>query len=862
MGSGILEIGTSALNAAQSGILVTGHNIANVNTPGYNRQQTVQTTNIALGGGSGFFGQGVQVSTVQRLYSDFLTTQLNQAQSQSSQLSTYSTMVSQIDSVLGDPNLGLASAVQGFFSATQAVANAPSSVPSRQSMLSASQSLVARFQLLNQQFASARTSVNSQISSSVSLINTYASQIASLNNSIVNATNSTGGQPPNDLMDQRDALISNLSKQIQTTVLKQSDGSYSVFIGTGQGLVVGSQAQTLAAVPSTSDPGKTVVAFSANGNNSILPDSSVVGGALGGLYSFRSQSLDPAQNDLGRIAVSLAQTFNQQQQLGQDLNGKPGVPYFNVPAAVVLSNASNGSGVAANVTLTGSNATSSLQISANLSSGAAAPAASPFDPANPATYNFTHSATIYDSLGQSHNASLYYVKTGTANQWLAYSSVDGNASDSAQTASSISATVTTVATAGGANATQAASIASAAVTAAGAVGATAASVAAAVNTAAGVAGLTAAQASAIASATTDNGVAAIGSPNPSVLVFTGAGALSSATNTAKSVSLSNGASSPLSFNADFSQVTQNAAATALSSVSQNGTETASQLTGNDYLLNYSGGATPSWTLVNTTTNQTVSMTGAGTSSSPFIADGMSIVVNPPATPTQSASFVIKPTVNGAQDFSLNVSSTSQIAAASQVKSQAGAQNNGTGTIGAASATWPLNPSVQHNVTITFNTPATTFNVTDTTSGATLATNVTYTSGSKISYNGWTTSISGTPGSGDTFSVGPNTGGVTDNSNILLLAGLQTQNTMIGNTASYEGAYSQLVSQVGTTANQVQTNSTAQTTLVNQLTQSQQSVSGVNLDEEAANLIRYQQAYQAAGKMIQVVDTLFNTLLQL
>ncbi|MBY0578943.1 MAG: flagellar hook-associated protein FlgK, partial [Burkholderiales bacterium] len=136
MGSGILGIGVSGLSAAQAGILVTGHNISNVTTPSYNRQQTVQTTNTSLPSGSGFFGQGVQVTTVQRLYSDFLTTQVNQAQAQGSQLSTYSTQINQIDNLLGNATVGLSPALQNFFSSVQGVSNTPSSVPSRQSMLS------------------------------------------------------------------------------------------------------------------------------------------------------------------------------------------------------------------------------------------------------------------------------------------------------------------------------------------------------------------------------------------------------------------------------------------------------------------------------------------------------------------------------------------------------------------------------------------------------------------------------------------------------------------------------------------------------------------------------------------------------
>jgi len=138
----------------------------------------------------------------------------------------------------------------------------------------------------------------------------------------------------------------------------------------------------------------------------------------------------------------------------------------------------------------------------------------------------------------------------------------------------------------------------------------------------------------------------------------------------------------------------------------------------------------------------------------------------------------------------------------------------------------------------------------------------YVSGQPISFNGWTAQITGSPVAGDTFTVGANTGGVSDNRNALLLAGLQTQNTLGGGSVSYQSAYSQLVSMVGNKTHELDVTSKAQASLLAQTQQVQQSLSGVNLDEEAANLMRYQQAYQAAGKMMQIASTLFDTLLSL
>lgn len=860
--SDIFGIGISALNAAQAGIVVTGNNIANANTPGYSRQQIIQASNIPQGTGSGFYGQGTHIETVKRLYNDFLTNQVNQAQTQGSQLSTYSTQINQIDNLLGNSGLGLAPAIQGFFSAVQGVSSNAASVPSRQAMLSASQTMVATFQNIDQQLSSLRTGVNSQIASSVALVNSYAQQIGQLNQTILGAQGAANGQPPNDLMDQRDQLIAQLSKEIQTTVVKQSDGTYNVLIGNGQSLVVGNQVTTLVASPNSTDPSNTEIGYTSGSNTIFLPESSIVGGNLGGFMSFRSQSLNIAQNALGRIAIGMAQNFNAQQQLGQDLNGNLGQAYFKVAVPGVLPDPANGTGAAVNAALTSAKATSSMTIAANLSSAATPPATAPFNATDPTSYNFTTSSTVYDSLGKSHTASQYYVQTATANQWLAYTYLDGSSADSAQSSATITSAVTSAATTGGATGTDAATIAAAAVAAAGATGATAATVSAAVSAKALALGYTAPQAANMAALTTAAGVSAIGAPNPSVLNFTAGGAYSSATNLAKSATLTNGAA-PLAFNMDFSQTTQTAAASAVSAVTQNGNTSASQLTGNDYLLKYDG---TNWSLRNTFTNQTVAMTGAGTAASPFIADGMSFVVTAPATGT--ANFTIKPTINGAGQLGVALTDPTLIAAASPIRTSfatnpdGSSKNTGSGVISAGAATPPLNAKLQDNVTITFNNPATTFNVTDTTTNTTLASNVGYTSGSPISYNGWTVSITGSPNAGDGFTVAKNAGAVSDNSNALLLAGLQTANTLQGGTTSFEGAYSQLVAQVGTTASQMQVTSKAQTSMVKQLTQAQQSVAGVNLDEEAANLMRYQQSYQAAGKMMQIAGTLFQSILQI
>lgn len=139
---------------------------------------------------------------------------------------------------------------------------------------------------------------------------------------------------------------------------------------------------------------------------------------------------------------------------------------------------------------------------------------------------------------------------------------------------------------------------------------------------------------------------------------------------------------------------------------------------------------------------------------------------------------------------------------------------------------------------------------------------TFTPGTAISINGWSTQITGTPKLNDTFTIGANTSASTDGTNVLKLAQLQTTNTMVNGTASYQGAYGQLISQVGTQTRELDVTSKAQTSMLTQVSSAQQSASGVNLDEEAANLMKYQQAYQAAAKAMAISQSMFDSILKL
>jgi flagellar hook-associated protein 1 FlgK len=352
MGISIFNIGISGMNAAQAGLITAGHNITNAATPGYSREEVVQTTNVAQATGAGFFGQGVAVKTVRRLYSDALSGQLTSAQAQGGQIDAYNAQIKQLSNMFGDPSAGLAPAVSAFFGGLADLASHPESVPSRQALLASAGTLTARFRDLDLQMSQMRSNINSEITTSITSINGFAQQIAYLNQQIVTAEGgSAQQQTANDLRDQRDALVASLNKEVRGFVIKEDSGAYDIFIGNGQPIVLGNQVFGLSATPSAEDPQRVMVGYSNGASISALAESSLQGGTLGGLLSFRRESLDSAQNALGRVAVGMTQSLNAQHALGQDLNGVMGGDLFSVdgPAVVPSSNNTGSAAISATV---------------------------------------------------------------------------------------------------------------------------------------------------------------------------------------------------------------------------------------------------------------------------------------------------------------------------------------------------------------------------------------------------------------------------------------------------------------------------------------------------------------------------------
>lgn len=329
--AGMLNIGLTGLNAAQLHLNTTSHNIANAATPSYSRQTVVQSTNDPLFTGVGFFGQGTRIDAVKRQYSDYLQNNMLSADNRRSEYSVYSAQISQINNLLADPTAGLSPALQDFFAGVQEVAANPNSVPARQALLSAGQSFVARFQAMDTRLGEIRSGVESQIATSVESINGLAAQVAELNQRIVIAQAAGPTVPANDLLDQRDAVIADLNKLIKTSTVVERDGQLSVFVGSGQALVLGQNINRLAVTSTPDDVERNSIAMlTPSGVPINLPEQLLTGGELGGLLAFRRESLDSTRDQLNRIARQFSEVFNEQHRKGVTLEGALGSDFFKL----------------------------------------------------------------------------------------------------------------------------------------------------------------------------------------------------------------------------------------------------------------------------------------------------------------------------------------------------------------------------------------------------------------------------------------------------------------------------------------------------------------------------------------------------
>jgi len=621
----VLSTGLSALRATQRALDTTSHNIANVSTDGYTRQRVEFQTRKAEFSAGGWIGTGVQVSTVRRVYDQFLAQQTRASGTNLARLDAYATQAERIDNLLGDSDNGLSATLQSFNDAINEVSSTPASIPARQALIAEGQALSERLRSYDTRLRNMSSELNGRLSVEAQEISTIADGIAKLNGDISVAFQQSG-QPPNDLLDKRDQLINQLSEKVGITTVASDDSTINVFIGNGQPLVLGNKSSQITTTVDPLDPERTVISMQ-SGSATVDLSRVISGGTVGGLLDWRSQMLDPARNELGRIGVAIASQVNAQHREGMDLKGALGGDFFNIGAASATAATAN---------------------------------------------------------------------TGTATVSVSRTNVGA-------------------------------------------------------------------------------------------------------------------------------------------------------LTASDYVLTRTA---TGYSLSRQDTGAPVSFTGTGTAIDPIVADGMSIVVG--AGIATGDQYTVRPTRNALQGMSVAITDASRIAAAAPIRASAASANTGSGRVTTGEVLDPTNAALLNTVNIDF-TSATTYTVNG-------AGSFTYTPGSNIDINGWRVQISGAPAVGDRFAVGSNAGATGDNRNALALADALRAPVLDGGTTSVYAGVEKLTTSVAMSTQTAQVNRDAEAAIHEADVAAQDAVSGVNLDEEAANLLRYQQAYAAAAQIISVANEMFDTLI--
>ena len=330
----LLNIGMSGLAAGHSSLLTTGNNIANVDTAGYSRQQTVQSSKGSNQYGNVFIGSGTTLSDVRRVYNSYLDAQLQTTTSLNSDAQAYLGQATQVDKLLSDGSTGISKTLQSFFSSLQTLSGNANDTAARQALLTNAQGLSSRFNAISQQLTQQGSYINDQLGSMAEQVNKLAATVASYNKKISEVSGSGG--TPNELLDQRNETVRQLSELVGTQVT-ENNGSLDIYLGSGQPLVIGNTVNALRVEADKADPTRSAIIMD-RGSSTIDITSVVSGGEMGGLLRYRDDVLTPAVNGLGRIAMVVADQVNKQLGQGLDQSGNFGSALFNdINSALAIS---------------------------------------------------------------------------------------------------------------------------------------------------------------------------------------------------------------------------------------------------------------------------------------------------------------------------------------------------------------------------------------------------------------------------------------------------------------------------------------------------------------------------------------------
>ena len=340
--SPLMSLGIKAMAASYAGLQTTSHNIANANVAGYSRQQAELSTAQGQFTGGGYFGRGVDVTTVTRSHSDFLTREAASARSLSSMDAARLQQLQRLENVFKPGEAGLGAATSNFMDAMVDLSSRPADMATRQVALARAGDLAARFTEAGTALDDVQAGVHAELRTAVSEVNSLAKSIAAVNQRIADSRGL--GQPANDLLDERDRLISRLSTHMQVTRMEAEDGTMAIFVDGGQRLVLGTHAATLKVLQDESDPSRAAVGMVEGGVQRRL-GSNTLGGSLSGLLRFQNEDLTAARTLVGQLAASLAGAVNDTQRKGLNLQPPLGQvassELFGVGAPAALPNTAN-----------------------------------------------------------------------------------------------------------------------------------------------------------------------------------------------------------------------------------------------------------------------------------------------------------------------------------------------------------------------------------------------------------------------------------------------------------------------------------------------------------------------------------------
>lgn len=905
----LLNIAQQGVIANQNALATTGQNISNVNTDGYTRQRVNFQSQENFG--------GVQVTDIDRITDQILTRQLWSDVSTYNQSSTFATLSAQLDNLLAQQTTSVSDAIDNYFSALQNAVDDPVSGPNRELFIAETEALVQRVNSLDQNLRAQEENVNLLIDDYTQQISTIAGSIADVNAEITIAT--AGNRPTNELEDQRDQLVNDLSKLVSVNVVEEGNTGFNVFLANGQPLVVGNAANQLISTTGIDNVDQRSVQLVIAGQTLDVSDQ-LSGGELGGVLRYREESLNDARDELGRIAIVLSETMNQQHQSGIDANNNYGGNIFND----VNSSAAQSSRVAT----FGTNGSTLLSSRVSIEDVSLLQASD---------YELVYGSENQISLIRKEDGKVFDIDQLTPSTHDR--TVNGNAINTAATITTGAAGVTaaseniTVTRNGVALPAQTVDSAK--------------DVADALNATVGVSGVTATTAIGFGNVTDPGADGASYSidivdnaGNPQTLTVnlpaggtdtTNSktqldGALEALTNAGVDVSninieidgtdvkLTDNNGENISFTfaspSDANSVTLRqytddttaaagtvlTAGTATESAVVTGYLDAPQAVADGSITSLSVASTgttylgaASVNVIDNTNNVASTIADAdqgvadvsegevyidqATGTLAFQVDGIKVVLDVANTFSNGDRFAINAVRTGATDFSRVIQDGDQLALASPVRISPAEGNQGTGVASVSvtnpdAAAFGIDGQLRPPVEIVFNNADpvqyTVLDISEPTNPVPLdlgngpLVNQTFQPGQVIALDGYEVTIANQPLAGDRFTFTFNQDGISDNRNALAISNLQNAAVVGGD--DYQDLYGSLIERIGSNTATAFIATDASKAVLDATTNARASISGVNLDEEAARLIQFQQAYQANAQLIQVSQTLFDSLL--